>query len=182
LADRLQRRQAALARQREITTLSPIVKGGALVIPAGLLRRLSEDETGVADLSVDPAMRKKVERLAMEAVMEAERGLGRIPRDVSDQRGIGYDIESKNPETGQLYFVEVKGRAEARNTVTITRTEILCSRNEPDKFRLALVVVGDRGPQPPRYARDLPFGEPDFAETSRSYDLSRLLETAGEPS
>ncbi len=40
----------------------------------------------------------------------AEKELGRIPRDVSAERGIGYDIESKDPETGSLYFIEVKGK------------------------------------------------------------------------
>ena len=46
---------------------------------------------------------------AMEAVMAKERRLGREPRDVSQDRR-GYDVESKDPASGQLYFLEVKGR------------------------------------------------------------------------
>ena len=65
--------------------------------------------------------------------------------------------------------------------VTLTMNEILCSRNEPDRFRLALVVVGEGGVKPPRYLAEHSFAEPDFAETTRSFSLRRLLERAGEP-
>jgi hypothetical protein len=37
LADRLQRRQEELARDRQITALPPVLEGAALVIPKGLL-------------------------------------------------------------------------------------------------------------------------------------------------
>jgi len=59
--------------------------------------------------------------------------------------------------------------------------EILCSRNEPDKFRLALVPVAEDGAQAPRYLRGFVSGEPDFAETTRTFSLRQLLECAGEP-
>ena len=69
----------------------PNLKGGALVIPAGLLLALQgqSDPEGV-----DAAARKRVELLAMNAVLEAEKALGRMAKDVSAQRGLGYDIES----------------------------------------------------------------------------------------
>jgi Domain of unknown function (DUF3883) len=54
--------------------------------------------------------RAEVERLAMEAVMAAERMLGRDPRDVSAER-IGYDIESRVPADGRLLFIGSGGRA-----------------------------------------------------------------------
>ncbi len=155
------------------------MKGGALVVPGGLLRRL-KGEASPED-GADAERRREVELLAMRSVEEAERALGRVPRDVSAERGIGHDIESKDPETGSLYFVEVKGRREGDVDVTLTKNEILCSRNEPERFRLALVVVGEGGAQPPRYLAGHPFGEPDFAETARSFSIRKLLEMSGEP-
>jgi superfamily II DNA or RNA helicase len=178
LAGRLKRRRETLERERQISALPPVVKGGALIVPGGFLRRLKGEDSG--DGTSEEA-RKEVELIAMRAVEQAERVLGRIPRDVSATRGIGHDIESKDPITGSLYFIEVKGRRGSDVDVTLTKNEILCSRNEPETFRLALVVVGENGLKPPRYLVGHPFGEPDFAETSRSFSLRRLLEKAGEP-
>ncbi|MCU0772890.1 MAG: DUF3883 domain-containing protein [Verrucomicrobia bacterium] len=104
-----------------------------------------------------------------------------MPRDVSAQKGLGYDIESKDPTTGTLVFIEVKGRWIGKSDVTLTKNEILCSRNEPEKFRLALVIVAEEGARAPRYLRGFGFGEPDFAETTRTFSLQKLLEHAGEP-
>ena len=107
--------------------------------------------------------------------MAVERALGREPRDVSDQRGIGYDIESKDATSGQLYFVEVKGRAGVDDHVTLPRSEVLCALNEPQRFRLALVVVDNGQAQPPVYVQDFDFGQPGFAQTSSTYSLASLL-------
>lgn len=48
---------------------------------------------------VDAAALKRVEQLAMNAVVEAEKALGRMAKDVSAQRGLGYDIESIEPSS-----------------------------------------------------------------------------------
>lgn len=52
----------------------------------------------------------EVELTAMQYVMEYERKAGRIPKDVSLEY-LGYDIESKDPRTGEIRYIEVKGRA-----------------------------------------------------------------------
>lgn len=144
LADRLKRRRELLDRQRQISALPPVVMGGAIVVPGGLVRHPTElDQASIAS-DPDILKRKEIEYLAMQAVENAERNLGRVPRDVSDERGIGYDIESKDPKTGSLYFVEVKGKWEGKDDLILTKNEVLCSRNEPEKFRLAIVVVGRR--------------------------------------
>jgi superfamily II DNA or RNA helicase len=179
LAGRLRRRRETLERERQISALPPVVRGRALIVPGGLLRRLKGQES--KHDSVDAAARREVELIAMRLVKEAERALGRIPRDVSATRGIGYDIESKDPMTGTLYFIEVKGRRAGDVDVTLTKNEILCSRNEPHRFRLALVVVGDNGPEPPHYLKEYTFGEPDFAETTRTFSMRKLLQAADEP-
>ena len=129
----------------------------------------------------DALAREEIERLAMQAVLASERALGRVPRDVSAQSGLGYDIESKDPHTGALFFIEVKGRWIGKSDITLTKNEILCSRNEPEKFRLALVRVAENRAEAPRYLRGYVFGEPDFAETTRTFSLQKLLEHAGEP-
>jgi len=182
LADRLERRRELLNKERQISALPPVVRGGAIVVPGGLVHALTKPGEA-ASLASDPDVlkRQEIERFAMQAVEEAEKRLGRIPRDVSAERGIGYDIESKDPKTGSLYFIEVKGKWEGKDDLILTKNEILCSRNEPEKFRLAVVVVGEDGPRPPRYLVGYDFGEPVFAETATAFSLRKLLEMAGDP-
>jgi len=180
LSDRLQRRLKELEQEREISALPPVVKGGAVVIPKGLVLKLMGDRVKIAELE-GIYRRDEIEQLAMAAVIAAEERMGRLPRDVSKQRGIGYDIESKDPVTDSLAFIEVKGRWHQKDTVTLTKNEIYCSRNEPTKFRLALVLVDEQGAKPPRYLQGYVFGEPDFAETTRTFDLKKLLKAAVDP-
>ncbi len=179
LSDRLERRRELLEKERQISALPPIIRGGAIVVPGSLVRRLRGEVAPAED--PDTLHRQEIERLAMQAVEESERKLGRIPRDVSDERGIGYDIESKDSQSGSLYFIEVKGKWEGKDDLTLTKNEILCSRNESEKFRLAVVVVGEDGPRPPRYLAGYDFGEPVFAETATTFSLRKLLRSAGEP-
>ena len=73
----------------------PQVKGGALIIPRGLLEKLQGWAAVSPDDGVDAEARKRVEMIAMEAVMEAERSLGREPTDVSATKG--HDLESRSP-------------------------------------------------------------------------------------
>jgi hypothetical protein len=117
--------------------------------------------------------------LAMTAVMEAERGLGFEPRDVSQDK-CGYDVESRIPGKGLLRFIEVKGRAVGAKTVTVTKNEILTALNKPDEFILAVVEV-DGDSAKPLYVRQPFQREPDFGVTSVNYDLDKLLERAGVP-
>ena len=182
LADRLRRRLAALALERDISALPPLVRGGAVVAPGGLLRgaaKAAADARGLRETTAEG--RAAVERLAMEAVAAAERALGHAPRDVSGER-LGYDIESRERGTGRLRFIEVKGRAEGADTVTVTRNEILTALNASDAFILAVVEVAGGFASQPRYVR-APFArEPDFGATSVTYRLAGLLDRATAPS
>jgi superfamily II DNA or RNA helicase len=180
LDERLERRRRLLSQERQISALAPVVRGGAVVVPSGFIPRLKSEMPTLAE-EPDVLNRQEIERLAMEAVEEAERSIGRVPRDVSATRGIGYDIESKDPETGTLYFIEVKGKWEGKDDLTLTKNEILCSRNEPDKFRLAIVIVGEEGSRPPRYLASHDFGEPVFDQTATIFSLRKLLEASEEP-
>lgn len=176
LAERLERRLAELNRERTITAGVPRVLGLALVVPEALLQTGNQ-----ARYSADSAARRAVELAAMQAVFQAEQALGRVPRDVSAQRGLGYDIESKDPATGLLYFIEVKGRWQGADRITLTYNEIVASRNVPTQFRLALVEVGPDGAAEPRYLSDCQFSDPDPDSAATSYYWSRLMERSQAP-
>jgi hypothetical protein len=109
----------------------------------------------------------------MQAVMAAERRLGNVPRDVSDQN-LGYDIESAIPGTGLLRFIEVKGRVRGAKTVTVTKNEILTGLNKPDDFILAIGLI-DGDSVEVRHVRKPFLREPDFGATSVNYNLDELL-------
>ncbi|WP_026369953.1 helicase-related protein [Kallotenue papyrolyticum] len=187
---RLQRRMEELEQERRLAALPPNVIGGALIVPAGRLRRLMGQRESPPELFAHET--KRVERLAMEAVLAAEQRLGYAPRDVSADK-CGYDVESRNPTTGRLRFLEVKGRRAGAETVTITRNEILTALNKPDDWILALVEVpADDAPVGDAWVRETretyhtaadcrvryvhrPFGrEPDFGATSVNYDWREL--------
>ena len=181
LADRLQRRLSDLTKERDISARPPQVRGGAIVVPNGLLRQMAAP-TGVATVSHETTAegRSAVERLAMEAVIAAERSLGHEPRDVSAER-VGYDVESRENGTGRLRFIEVKGRIEGAATVTVTRNEILTALNKPDAFILAIVEVTNDSAGVPRYVREPFKREPDFGVTSVTYKLSEFLDRSDRP-
>ena len=69
---------------------------------------------------------------------------------------LGYDIESRDPRSGELRFLEVKGRVEGADTVTVTRNEILYSLNKPEQFILALVEFLGTGQHKALPARAVP--------------------------
>jgi superfamily II DNA or RNA helicase len=172
LADRLKQRREQLARERQISATPPVVIGGALIVPIGLLLG---DQTPAELLD-----RRITEQLAVRAVMETEIALGNDPQDVS-QRKVGYDIESRDGQTGHIRFIEVKGRRRGAETVTITRNEILTALNTPERFILALVEVDGAKALPPRYVRQ-PFSqEPDSGVASVNYNLGELFAMSEEP-
>jgi len=172
LLARLDRRLNELEQERKLSPLPPVVVGGVLVVPQGLLDKITGqiDAPGIDQFAHEMA---HIERIAMAAVMRAERELGYFPRDVSTDK-CGYDIESSIPGTGKLRFIEVKGRVKGAETVTITKNEILTALNKPDDFILAIVEVD--GDEATTNYVTRPFQrEPDFDVTSVNYDLTKLL-------
>lgn len=173
LENRLQRRMAELEQERQISASPPVIVGGALIVPAGLLWG--------ANVPADIRDRRITEQIAMRAVMDAEIALGNAPRDVSADN-LGYDIESRDGRTGQLRFIEVKGRRAGAETVTLTYNEIRALCNRPDTGILALVEIDDDGtPCPPRYVRRAFTREPEFPIASVNADLRELLAMSEEP-
>jgi hypothetical protein len=173
LETRLRRRMEELEQERQIAASPPVMIGGALIVPAGLLWG--------DDMPAAIRDRRITEQIAMKAVMEAEIALGHAPRDVSADN-LGYDIESRDGETGQLRFIEVKGRRAGAETVTVTYNEIRALCNRPDTGILALVEVDDDGtPRPPHYVRGAFTHEPEFPIASVNVDLRELLAMSEDP-
>jgi hypothetical protein len=177
LEGRLQRRLARLEQERHISPVPPLVMGGALVIPASFVREESaESQTPSTD------NRDEIDRLAIQAVLAAERALGRIPKEM-DHSNPGFDIESSDPsEPGRLRCIEVKGKSLGRDTVTVSATQIRTCLNKGEDWILAIVQVDGSQARPPRYVRR-PFSvAPDFAEVSKNLDMRQLMEMSKEPS
>lgn len=154
------------------------------------LGRATRSPSSPAAFSSDPDTRKQVEDAAMAAIMAAERTLGNAPSDVSDQK-VGYDIKSYDPRIQRWRFIEVKGRTDGADTVTITRGEVTKSVREPEQFILAIVKVRKVQVSEPRYVQASEpryiHGPLDDREPPRDYvaiqfDMNRLLERATEPS
>ena len=181
LSERLKQRTQELEAMKSVVPSTPIVVGGALVIPQGLLAHRQGDPKVLADVQ----SRQQVEQAAMHAVMAAEQRLGNQVQDVSDQK-CGWDITSRPPANpdGSLQHdrhIEVKGRAKGQATVTVSRNEIVHALNQQDKFILAIVVVDGDSHEGPYYIRS-PFStEPEFGVASVNYTLKELLAKSVSP-
>ena len=179
LTARLQARERELESMRHLVSATPVIVGGALVLPAGLF---AEPGRSPGLFAADAAARARIERIAMEAVFAAEAALGHVTKDVSAEK-CGWDITSHAPTAGgrlqDARLIEVKGRAKGATTLTVTRNEIITALNKPDQFLLAIVLVGEDGqPEGPFYL-DKPFDtEPGWAVASVNLDLAALLSRA----
>lgn len=180
LSERMQRRMMQLKDERAMAASSPVISGGLIVIPIGLLASKSAGTRNIPKFSASAENRREVELLAMNAVMMAENSLGNRPEDVSMQK-IGYDIESFDPNTKKHRFIEVKGRAEGADTVTVTRNEIITALNKPDDYILAIISVDNGVADEPRYVWNPFTGEPSFDTVSINYDLTEFFARAEAP-
>lgn len=180
LNGRLENRKKELQSMRHVTNGTPVVLGGALVVSIGLLRKLrGEPAPDAATFSADSAARSRIELLAMNAVRRAEEARGCRVVDVSAQK-CGWDITSYAPAVdGKLpesRHIEVKGRFQGANTVTVTKNEIFESWNQGSKYHLAIVLVGeDDTIDGPHYISHPFKEEPGWAVSSVNYDLNALL-------
>ena len=179
LVERLDARRAELALERRIEAMKPVLRGAALIVPAGLLRRRAAAPAG-GEFSEDPATRVEVERVAMQAVIAAERRMGFAPEDVS-AKGRGWDVESRGPDGGPLRLLEVKGRHPDARTVTLTVNQMRMAKNKPDGYRLVLVHITNGFAREPVYIRDFATSEPEFIADSVNHNIDRLLTFACDP-
>ena len=178
LEARMHKRLSEIDEERMISAMPPVIVGGSLVVPKGLLHSLMPHSVPPAFAQGD---RQAVEFAAMKAVMDIERSLGYHPMDVSAQKK-GYDIESEVPEErkaseGCLRFIEVKGRTCGATTVTVSRNEIQTGLNKPEEYILAIVEVDGETTRTVYLKK--PFKKaPDFSATSVNYDIMDLIHSA----
>jgi superfamily II DNA or RNA helicase len=181
LEARLEKRLAELDADSRLDTRPPAVAGAALVIPQGLLERLHGVRTeAAATYAKDTAA---VERRAVDAVLAAERALGRSPEEMPHLNP-GFDIRSVT-DNGKVVRIEVKGRIAGADDFVITRNEVLTAKNLGDDYRLALVEVSADGPQADqiRYLTR-PFdttGTGDFRVTRFTFNWARIWAEGGTP-
>ncbi|MBC8504028.1 MAG: DUF3883 domain-containing protein [Chloroflexi bacterium] len=181
LTERLNQRKRELEAMKAVVSSTPVVIGGALVIPQGLLAQRKGETTFCADAEA----RARVEMVAMNAVIAVEQGFGHEVKDMSAEK-CGWDVTARPPANpdGSIKpdrHIEVKGRAKGQSTITVSRNEIIYALNQTDKFLLAVVIVDGDSHEGPHYIRN-PFStEPDFGVASINYDLSDLLSKAVSP-
>jgi hypothetical protein len=166
-----------LKLERQISPLPPVILGGMLVVPEGLIARMTGRPAPALTASTDT---QAAAARARAIVMGVERGLGFEPTDRETEK-LGYDIESRVPGTGKLRFIEVKGRVSGAATITVTKNEILYSLNKPDDFILAIVEWSKGDTHRVHYVRRPFRREPDFGVTSVNYDFAELLARAEAP-
>lgn len=177
---RMKKRLAELEKEKNLVNKQPLIVGGTLVLP-----EIYVVSKTIPDFARDEENRKRVELLAVNAVMASEKKIGRNPKDVGEAKR-GWDIESLDPVTNRVFFIEVKGRVEGAESVIVHRNEILAGANvmdeDPQRYVLAIVeVVGDKTLEPkyirkPPYEKNIP-----FEVTSQIFDLRKILAKAEAP-
>ncbi|MDB9958359.1 helicase-related protein [Oceanospirillaceae bacterium] len=182
LTARLEQRKTELLALKNVVSSTPVVIGGALVIPQGLLAQ----RKGETQFSVDAAARARIERIAMNAVMDVERSFGFDVKDVGDEK-CGWDVTSRPPANADGSIkpdrhIEVKGRSKGQSTITVSRNEVMYGLNQADKFILAIVIVDGEEFEGPYYVRTPFTTEPDFGVASINYALNDLLSKSVSPS
>jgi superfamily II DNA or RNA helicase len=177
LQARLQKRMSDLDLEAQVSALPPVALGGFVVVPAGLIAQMTGRPLPKWTQAVDTQASGARARAIILAV---ERQLGFEPTDREYEK-LGYDIESREPSTGRLRFLEVKGRVSGAATITVTKNEILYSLNKPEDFILAIVEFLDEDTHRVHYVRRPFQREPDFGVTSVNYDFADLLTRAEQP-
>ena len=176
LKARLDVRTRELEAQLQLSSNPPIVAGCALIIPEGMVQAA---EGKAPSAEADAEVRRRVELLAMRAVIEAEIKLGNTVKDVSAEK-CGWDVTSITP-AGLTRHIEVKGRHIDGETVVVTANEVLEALNQGDKFILAIVRVDGDAVDGPHYIRSPFTKELEGSAVSVNHSVKDLLKRAKAP-
>ncbi|MFJ8695875.1 helicase-related protein [Streptomyces roseolilacinus] len=136
LEARLERRQTELELEAQVNVRPPHIISAALVLPTPVLPADPGDLLDPDSFALDTTA---TERRAVDAVLAAERRLGRVPEEM-EHSNKGFDIRSRKPD-GHLLFIEVKGRVLGAENFTVTTSEVGYAKNAEPDYRLALVAV-----------------------------------------
>ena len=162
LEKRLERRRHELALHTKLVAVPGVIRSAALIVPSHLIAAESGQEAPARTRATE-----EVERRAVEAVLAAERAIGRNPVEMP-RNNPGYDIRSTDDE-GRIHYIEVKGRIEGADTFAITTNEVTFAQTQGERHRLALVQVSPDGHEHDelRYVTDA-FAHLEPSTTTRS--------------
>jgi hypothetical protein len=181
LSQRFKHRMAELEREQHITSGVPTVTTGLIIVPIGLINQLRNPAQPTPTSTVTDTQAAAARARAI--VMECERALKFVPTDREFEK-VGYDIESADPRTGAMRFIEVKGRVSGAADITVTRNEILTSFNAPQNYYLAIVEFMDDQTHRLHYVLN-PFAEKgitaDFSGNSVNFECAKLIARAHNP-
>ena len=172
LQARLQKRLEELKLEAQISPLPPVVLGGLLVVPVGLLAAMSGRTAAAPTAPVDTqatAARARADR-------HGDRARPRLRADRPRVREAR--LRHREPRARhRAACASSRSRAASSGaaTITVTSNEILYSLNKPDDFILAMVEFLDDDTHRVHYLRQPFQREPDFGVTSVNYDFAELL-------
>ena len=177
LAGRRDERLRELEAEAELVNHPPTVAAAALVIPQGLLDKLTGTQP-----SLTPGETEETDRRAVAAVLAAERRLGRKPQEM-EHNNPGFDILSRAPD-GFCIYIEVKGHKPTTPEIKVSKVQVQQGQHDPDRFRLAVVEVPEDPNEDPKVSYLLnPFEGYDlhFAQASLPLKVSDLITQAVKP-
>lgn len=176
---RLTRRLRRLDQQEQLATRPPRILTAAVVLP--LSQAL--DQIPSYEPLRHAVETREVERRGVDAVLAAERRLGRRPVEQAHNNP-GFDVLSHQPD-GTTLRIEVKARLDGADDFFISHNEVLTGKNAAPRYRLALVRVDPRGAvhDELRYLDD-PFATTtfgDFDATGLRGDWAKMWTRGAEP-
>ena len=147
LQARLQKRLEELKLEAQISPLPPVVLGGLLVVPAGLLAAMTGRPTADADRARrHPGRRRAGARRSSWRSSAASAS----SRPTASSRSSATTSRAASPAPASCASSRSRAASPARTTITVTKNEILYSLNKPDDFILAIVefLDGRHAPRP----------------------------------
>jgi len=102
----------------------------------GIIRFTSKKEAE-REHSIDPLTKQRVEFKAMRIALSYERSAGREAIDVSDKEH--FDILSRDPKTGEVRYIEVKGHAGPSLIAELSEEEYKVAVEKGDNYWLYIV-------------------------------------------
>lgn len=129
------------------TTYPQQYRHGVRVLPD---REKNPDFTDLDGDAPEPE-KQSIDQAGTLAVMEFERTAGREPKDMNEEQPNhpGYDIESQDPKTGEVRYIEVKSlkRNWDRRGVCVTRTQFVVGDERRSNFWLYVVECATSEPK-----------------------------------
>lgn len=111
---------------------------GVVEVNVDPLRDFSAEDRGLTPFLHDSEIRQKVEKSAVSATISLLKNEGFKCTSV-ESLNIGYDIHAVN-ESGEIFFVEVKGTSQESPRFFLTRNEFRMFENNVSGWRLAIVT------------------------------------------